>query len=693
VVSFSLPYRRTPLYAKCLPFCKSFLAATALKPGEPRAHGHPGRLSSRRARSSSVRHSGALNSSSRREPSVRAKSPQKDAQKGAQRSSQRQEKSRRKKRSKGLLVDESIKTRSKVSEGAKRSYVPRAQFGNDDVGNAERLVKHCGDRFRYVPTWGEFLTWKGTHWKKDVESLAIMALMKDVASRIKQEAKDLGNDKNTAKRKKAIHAWAIQSRSKSRLEAAISLAKSESGVCVDIDHLDKNTWLFNCKSGTIDLKTGRCQDHRQGDLLTKISPVRFDENAKAPRWEKWLEQILPSPEVRDYLQRFIGYCLTGEVSERQFVILFGGGRNGKSLLINVLRYVLGPYCGPMAPGLLMARDNEAHPAEVADLFGLRLATSSETKQGRAFDEEQLKRMTGNEELKARLMRENWWSFFPTHKLLMAVNHKPRVKDVTESFWDRAALVPFNVRIAKDKVDKDLFQKLKVEGPGLLAWMVRGCLEWQKRGLDMPAEVRQATDDYRESEDILGRFLKERLSFGKGTTTIATKSGERKEVKFEVTTQDIFRTLKNWCGRLNLFVPGERAIAERLLSGGAVRAKHIGSENSRGWLGVRILDLHEDPEHLRRGTMGTLGTRSGLHAYGPDSSDKSNIIDFKSRKSGVSGTSDPHERKPEQVPEVPEPPLDKKPVALAQKKAPLSRRKRRVSSGGVRSRGRQPKKFS
>jgi P4 family phage/plasmid primase-like protien len=467
-------------------------------------------------------------------------------------------------------------------------------FGNDDVGNAERLAHYYGEDFRYVPTWGSFLTWTGTHWKTDTEALSMMGYAKGAAARIREEARALKDEKDE-KRKKTLLGWAIQSRSRARLEAAISLVRSEPGVVMDHKILDKNTWLFNCKSGTIDLKTGVLRKHSQKDLLTKISPVKFDANAKAPRWEKFLEQVIPSKEVRDYLQRFIGYCLTGEVSERQFMILFGGGRNGKSLLLKILGYVMGPYCGTMAPGLLMARDTEAHPAEVADLFGLRLAVASETKQGRAFDEEQLKRMTGNDELKARLMRENWWSFWPTHKLLMAVNHKPRVKDVTESFWDRAALVPFIVRIAKEKVDKDLFNKLVAEAAGILAWMVRGCLAWQQRGLEMPAEVRQATDDYREGEDLLGRFLTEVLSFGKGSLTITySKDGKKvtEEIKFEETNADITRALKSWCARLNLFVPGERIVGERLIAGGAIRAKNVGLEFARGWRGVRILKLNE-----------------------------------------------------------------------------------------------------
>ena len=603
-----------------------------------------------------------------------------------------------KKGGRGLLdeVPEPLPRKSVEDPKATGSKVagPKAQFGNDDVGNAERLVWHHSKLFRYVPTWGEFLTWKGTHWKKDVEGLGIMGLMKDVTLKIRAEAKELSNDednKRAAKRKKALFAWAIQSRSRSRLEAAISLAKSESGVCIDIENLDKNTWLFNCKSGTIDLKTGLQRKHEQRDLLTKISPVKFDSNAKAPKWEKWLEQILPSAEVRDYIQRFIGYCLTGEVSERQFVIMFGGGRNGKSLLINMLRYILGPYCGPMAPGLLMAREGEAHPAEVADLFGLRLATSSETKQGRAFDEEQLKRMTGNEELKARLMRENFWSFFPTHKLLMAVNHKPRVKDATESFWDRAALIPFEVRIAKDKVDKDLFQKLKAEGPGVLAWMVRGCLEWQKRGLDMPAAVQEATNEYREGEDIMGRFIKERLAFGKDKTKITLRFDDgvekKVDVKFEVSNQHMSTTLANWCKKLNLYVPGERALAERLLGLGAVRATHIGTNSARGWKGVRVLDQNEDTEHLGRDTSDTSDSNLVPGHNDLTKSTRSNVIPFKS------GTSDPSRPKGKSLSQTSEVSLDKGSVSKpdvekgSTKKQGASSPKRPPGKGAHRTRPR------
>lgn len=489
--------------------------------------------------------------------------------------------------------------------------VSRVRFGNDDVGNAERLVFYFGHEFRYVPAWDEFLIWQGTHWKKDARQLGIMRLMKLTTEKIRQEASALKGDAQ-AKRKKPLFAWANHSRQRSRLEAAISLVRSEDGVCVDLDALDKNTWVFNCQSGTIDLRTGELKKHAQRDLLTKISPVRFDPEAKAPRWERWLQQILPEPGVRDYLQRFIGYCLTGQVTERQFVILYGGGRNGKSLLINVLRYILGPYCGPMAPGLLMSRDNEAHPAEVADLFGLRLATSSETKLGRAFDEEQLKRMTGNEELKARLMRENFWSFFPTHKLLLAVNHRPRVRDVTESFWDRAALIPFNVRIAKEKVDKDLFQKLKAEASGILAWMVRGCLEWQRRGLGMPPEIKQATDEYREAEDIVGRFLRECVEFGPTRAYVTTNGG-------------LMKKMKEWCDGLNLYAPGERTVAERLLSLGASRIVNIGSKKERGWRGLR---LRTSSEVL--GDWKAKGdTIPPMSAFSSDNPDTGKVIPFPS----------------------------------------------------------------
>lgn len=464
-----------------------------------------------------------------------------------------------------------------------------------EVGNAERLVHHFGEEFRFVPAWGEFLTWSSKHWNRDVEGVEMQRLSKDAIKRIKDEARwGIAADSAKAKaHKKSLLAWAKKSASRSTIDSTVKLTKSEPGVVLDHNELDRNNWLLNCSNGTVDLKTGKLRAHRPNDLLTKMSKVRYDPKARCPRWEAFLEQVLPDKGVRDYLQRFIGYCLTGEVSERQFLLLYGTGKNGKSVFLKVLRLIFGPYAGTMEPGLLLARDAEAHPTGVAALFGLRLAIASEVKQGRAFDEEAVKRMTGNDELSARRMREDWWSFWPTHKMIMALNDLPRVRDVTPSFWDRTSVIPFNVRIADDKDDKNLAQKLcQTEGSGIFGWCVRGCLKWQREGLGRSTEVASAVAEYRDQEDTVGRFFEECLSFGRGTTTveIADKDGHvrREQAKFEVTNADLSRTVKDWCEKYTGgYSFSDRTIGSRLKALGAAHAVNLGPNHVRGWSGVRV----------------------------------------------------------------------------------------------------------
>jgi putative DNA primase/helicase len=439
----------------------------------------------------------------------------------------------------------------------------RRFFDHTDTGNAERLTDLFLNEFHYVPAWSQFIVWDDQRWRQDVENLQMIGLAKRAIATIKVEAKAESDEKRRA----TILKWYRSSRSRPRVEAMISLARAEGTVAIDHARLNKDPMLFNCKNGTIDLKTGKLRGHSPRDLLTQMAPYKYRPAATAPQWAKFLKEVTPDADVRVFLQRFVGYCLTGSVTARMFVVLFGGGRNGKSVFLRVLQTILGAYAISAAPTLLMARDSEAHPTEVADLFGVRLAIASEVKKGRVFDEEQVKRLTGNDTLKARRMREDFWEFTPTHKLILATNHKPRVKDTSDSFWDRIALVPFTVRI--EKVDPGLLDKLLAEAEGILAWAVKGCLAWRQHGLILPKAVREATREYRESEDGVGKFVEERMIRG---------------VNLTITNDDLHRAVKGWCEKNNLFVFSERLIAERLLELGFQRATNIGPEKKRGWRG-------------------------------------------------------------------------------------------------------------
>jgi putative DNA primase/helicase len=446
-------------------------------------------------------------------------------------------------------------------------YAPgkaRPFFKCTDTGNAERLVAKFGDSFRFIVEWAKWAVWDGRRWKVET-SVAMQNFAKLTARGIYREA-EKAIDPGTSK---ALADWAKRSEARDRRAAMIACAQSEPGVALHFADFDKDPFLLNVKNGTIDLRTGERRDHRREDLITRLVPIDYDATATAPLWETFLAEVLPDAEVRTFVQRFVGYCLTGDVSERILVLLKGSGKNGKSVFLRVCRTVLGEYATVAAPELLMVKRNDTHPTEIADLYGMRFVVCSEVKAGRAFDEQRIKELTGNEgAIKARRMSEDFWSFVPMFKLAIAANHEPRVHDETDSIWDRVREVPFTVRIPDEKVDKHLFEKLSPELPGILAWAVRGCLEWRKNGLASPAAVKRATEAYRESEDVVGRFIADRCAF---------------DPAFFATTKALTDAAREWCESNAEREIGRKVLVERLKSqGDAARNGRRGPADGRAY---------------------------------------------------------------------------------------------------------------
>jgi P4 family phage/plasmid primase-like protien len=459
-----------------------------------------------------------------------------------------------------------------------------------DTGNAERLVDTHGDKIRFCISWSKWLSWDGARW--EVDGLGrVHTLAKDVIRAMYGNAAEIADDVM----RRNVADWARKSESADKRGSMVRLAQTEPGVAVLFADLDCDPWKLNVANGTIDLRTGRLLPHAPRDLITKLAPVTYDANAVAPRWDAFLRDVLPDAAVRDFMQRFVGYSLTGVTNERALAFLRGEGRNGKSLFLRVIRAMLGEYATIAAPELLMAKKGEAHPTEVADLFGARLAVCSEVKRGRAFDEEQLKRLTGDEPVKARRMKEDFWEFKPTAKIMMAANHRPRVDDETQSIWDRMCEVPFTVRIAEANVDKDLFEKLVAELPGVLAWAVEGCLQWQRTGLARPKAVQQATADYRSGEDALGRFLED-------CCVIAPHEW--------VAMAALHEQLLRWAAQSAEAPVSKRALADRVkLAGGVEHRKN----SARGWKGLRLMRPDETAQRDRgdKVTEGDVNSRLAM----------------------------------------------------------------------------------
>lgn len=442
-----------------------------------------------------------------------------------------------------------------------------------DMGNAERFIKQHGTDVRYNYKWGKWLVWDGARWAIDDKG-AIMAKAKKTVRSIYEEAAQTEDD-NT---RKAIAKHARQSEAASRIRGMIELAQSE--VPILPEELDKSKWLLNVENGTIDLKTGKLKPHTREDMLTKIAPVTYDVNAKCPRWLQFLDEVMGGNKALvDFLQKAAGLSLTGDTTEHVLLILYGVGRNGKSTFLNTMLSILGDYAIEAAPNLLLTGKNDRHPTELADLFGKRMVIATETGEGRRLAEDLVKQLTGGDKIKARRMREDFWEFWPTHKLWLATNHKPVIKGTDLAIWSRLKLVPFSISFA-GREDKQLPEKLQNERAGILAWAVEGCLKWQREGLTIPAEVETATATYRSEQDIIASFISD----------VCEINPILKTPVFE-----LYRAYVIWCNN-----NGERPITQRALTAALIERGYSKRRAGHGgvwsWDGLALKEEYQ-PRHV------------------------------------------------------------------------------------------------
>lgn len=377
-----------------------------------------------------------------------------------------------------------------------------------DLGNAERLVRRHGQDLRYCHPWGRWLVWDGRRWKSD-DTGAVMRLAKKTVRQMLREAATLEDDD----KRKALTTWALGSEKRDRLSAMIDLARSELGIPILPPEMDRDGWLFNCRNGTIDLRTGTIRPHNRADAITKLCDVEYDPAATCPTWDSTLETFfergdsIKTLELVDYWQRLAGCCIAGVIRDHVLPIAYGSGSNGKSTVLNALIDTFGhDYAMKAPPDFLMAKKGESHPTDMADLFGKRLVVAIETPQGRRLNETLVKEATGGDKIRARRMREDFWEFSPTHTLILATNHKPGIRGTDLGIWRRLRLVPFTVTMPDNRADKTVPERLRAEVAGILRWCVEGCREWQERGLNSPPEVHEATKSYREEQDIVGAFI-------------------------------------------------------------------------------------------------------------------------------------------------------------------------------------------
>lgn len=444
------------------------------------------------------------------------------------------------------------------------------KFNVDDTGNGERFRAHHGADVRYCHPWQKWLVWDGRRWRLD-DCGDVRHRAKRTARGIYDEAARITATTESAEaRRKALATWAGKSASRDRRAAMVELAQVEPGIPILPEKINKNPWLLTVENGTVDLQTGKLRPHRRQDLITQLAPVAYDPAAECPLFLTFLGRITGGNEgLATFLQRFLGYALTGVIREHVLVMAWGNGSNGKSTLLKTFLGLLGDYAYQAPADLIMAKKNEAHPTDQAGLFGRRFVVCMETPEGRAMDETRMKALTGGDLVTARRMHEDFWSFEPTHKLVLGTNHKPMIRTTDHGTWRRQKLVPFTTKIPDHEQDKALPEKLRAEFPGILRWAVEGCLAWQREGLGEPPEITKATDAWRNESDPLAGFLAAECELGEEYTAEAAA---------------LYLAFERYARETSDEVLTKQAFGRRLTERGMVATR---TKKARGWLGLRL----------------------------------------------------------------------------------------------------------
>jgi len=395
---------------------------------------------------------------------------------------------------------------------------PEAPFALTDLGNAERLVRVFGDQIRHVPTSRHWFVWEGRRWQRDDTGQVIRFAKRTVRS-IYAEA---SRTEDKAARAELVK-WAQRSEAERQIRSMIELARSEESIAVRLTDFDAEPWSLNLLNGVLDLRSGVLAPHSPNRLITKIANASFDPGAEAPHWNSFLASILGSDaSLMGFLQRAVGYALTGATEEQVMFILHGFGANGKSTLLEVVRSLLGDYATQADFNTFLKTKNDGPRNDIARLRGSRFVSSVEPSEGKGFAENVLKQMTGGDVITARFLYAEAFEFRPEFKLFLATNHKPPLRGTDAAIWRRIRLIPFTVSIPEDQQDKNLLPKLLGEADGILNWALLGLKAWRQEGLGMPAAIRDATEDYRREMDSLGGFLSERCEISPNHAVAASE---------------------------------------------------------------------------------------------------------------------------------------------------------------------------
>jgi putative DNA primase/helicase len=397
-----------------------------------------------------------------------------------------------------------------------------------DAGNGARLIRYFGQDLKYVPEKGWWIIYENGCWRWDNDGR--MERYARLATKLMIEEAKLLDDEQ----RQRLLKHAIATESHFRFNAMIAMAKTEQAAILHQSELDKDPDLLSITTGVLDLKTGKLRPGNREDYITKISNVVLaNSHETCPVWLSFLYKITAGDQdLIGYLQRALGYSLTGHTREQCLFFLHGNGSNGKSTFLGVLQSLLGDYCKNVDPDTLMTKYNSGGATpDLARLVGARTAITIETEEGKRLAENRIKQMTGCDTMVVRHLYQEPFELIPQFKIWIAGNHKPVIKGTDHAIWRRIHLLPFNVTIPKNEQDHRLEEKLKAELPGILLWAVEGTKQWRKNGLNPPKKVLAAVADYKNEMDTIGHWLTDCCEFGS---------------EYKTQSSILYQSYSSWC---------------------------------------------------------------------------------------------------------------------------------------------------
>ncbi|PEP87755.1 phage/plasmid primase, P4 family [Bacillus toyonensis] len=447
-------------------------------------------------------------------------------------------------------------------------------YSYDDTGNAQRLTDRYGEVIRYSYIRKNWYFYNGKTWILDQQGM-----MKNIADKVIEKMKEepiyVAEGEDETDMKKALHKHLKSSRGSQKKTNMIK--ESEHVLPIQPHEFDCDPDVFNVQNGYLDLQTGKLNEHDNTKFFTKISAVEYTDKMDCPLWMEFLHQIFDgNQKLIEYMQRAVGYSLSGSTEEQMMFILYGNGRNGKSVFLDVVTEIFGNYATNIQPQTIMVKQQSSGAnSDIARLDGARLVTTTEPNEGVRLDEGLVKQLTGGDKVTARFLYENEFDFLPQFKLWMATNHKPIIRGTDNGIWRRLAVIPFTVQIPKGKVDKRLKHKLRRELKAILNWAVEGYIKWRKDGLQEPQIIQDQREEYRTEMDSIEAFLAECC---------------RKIPQGKVQAKTLYRLYRDWASE-----NGQDMISNTKFGREMGKKFHkYRSENGNCYTGIELLGEYEKP---------------------------------------------------------------------------------------------------